>query len=149
MSPVWFRRGAEAAAVSDLYWYSAPSVRLDCGQLLRIVSAGSSRIRAQYCVGIGSGVVGVLKLTVVKAHVVSACHESHMLPSKPINVLGATIITGVRPMAKSSIMGAGVRLRINGSEHLLQSSRGSRSASEAGAECRGMSASRNRTPVRT
>jgi ferredoxin len=62
----------------------------------------------------------VLKLTVVKAHVASACHENEMLPSKPINVLGATIITGVRPMAKSSITGAGVRLRINGSEHLLQ-----------------------------
>jgi hypothetical protein len=72
----------------------------------------------------------MLKLTVVKAHVVSACHESQMLPSKPINVLGATIITGVRPMAKSSITGAGVRLRVNGSEHLLQSSRGSRSAAK-------------------
>src|SRR6201994_1556674 len=44
-----------------------------------------------------------------------------MLPRKPIStVLGATIITGVRPMAKSPNTGAGVRLRINGSEHLLQ-----------------------------
>jgi hypothetical protein len=84
----------------------------------------------------------VLKLTVVKAHVASACHESEMLPSKPINVLGATIITGVRPMAESSITGAGVRLRINGSEHLLQIEPRVTLCREARAECRGMSASR-------
>jgi hypothetical protein len=56
--------------------------------------------------------IGVLKLTVVKAHVASRCHEGEMLC--------ATIITRVRSMAKSPITGAGVRLRINGSEHLLQ-----------------------------
>jgi hypothetical protein len=47
------------------------AVRLDCRQLLRVVSAGSSRIRPQYCVEIGGG---ALKLTVVKAHVSSRCH---------------------------------------------------------------------------
>jgi hypothetical protein len=56
--------------------------------------------------------ISVLKLTVVKAHVASRCHEGEMLC--------ATIITRVRPMARSPITGAGVRLRINGSEHLLQ-----------------------------
>jgi hypothetical protein len=40
------------------------------------------------CVGIGSGVVGVLKLTVVKAPVASRCHDNEMLPSKPINCSG-------------------------------------------------------------
>ena len=45
-------------------------------------------LRAQLCIGIGSGVVGVRNLTIIKALVASRCHESEMLPSKPINCSG-------------------------------------------------------------